>query len=137
MWHARIEAVQRGGMAAVVEAVLARWFTEPFRHRAPEQVERVGQMLLRAPAEGYVACCAAVRDMDLRDAVPGAQGRVLVLTGEHDTSTPAADGRLLAERIPGARYVELDAAHLSNVEAAQPFTDTVLDFMTAEEPAHG
>ena len=35
----------------------------------------------------------------------------------------------MAEAIPGARYVELDAAHLSNIEQDQAFTDTVLGFL--------
>jgi 3-oxoadipate enol-lactonase len=37
----------------------------------------------------------------------------------------------LAGSIPGARYVELDAAHLSNIERANDFTKTVLEFLGA------
>jgi 3-oxoadipate enol-lactonase len=31
--------------------------------------------------------------------------------------------------VPGARYVELDASHISNLELADTFTKTVLDFL--------
>src|SRR5579862_3197446 len=34
-WNARITAVQKGGMAAVTDAVLERWYTLPFRATAP------------------------------------------------------------------------------------------------------
>jgi 3-oxoadipate enol-lactonase len=32
--------------------------------------------------------------------------------------------------VPGARYVELDASHLSNVEQADAFNRAVLGFLT-------
>ena len=46
-------------------------------------------------------------------------------------STTAEQGRALAGSIAGARYVELDAAHLSNIERANDFTKTVLEFLGA------
>ncbi len=53
----------------------------------------------------------------------------LVIAGTHDIATPAADGRFLADRIKGAAYVELAAAHISNIEAAPAFTDALLAFL--------
>ena len=38
-----------------------------------------------------------------------------------------------AQAIPGARYVELDASHISNIEKAEAFTKTVLDFLTEQK----
>jgi pimeloyl-ACP methyl ester carboxylesterase len=54
-----------------------------------------------------------------------------VIAGRHDPATPPADGRALAEAIAGARYLELEAAHLSNIEAAPQFTAELLAFLTA------
>jgi 3-oxoadipate enol-lactonase len=54
----------------------------------------------------------------------------LVIAGSEDASTPAADGRFLAEQIPGAQYVELEAPHLSNIQAASAFTQALLHFLT-------
>ncbi len=65
IWNARIDAVRRGGMQAIADSVLERWFTARFRARAPESVGRVGALLAATPPEGYVACCAAIRDADL------------------------------------------------------------------------
>jgi 3-oxoadipate enol-lactonase len=56
---------------------------------------------------------------------------VLVIAGTHDPATPPAMGRGMAEAIPGARFVELSAAHLSNIEAADAFNDAVADFLLA------
>jgi 3-oxoadipate enol-lactonase len=129
VWDARIAAARERGMAALTETVLARWFTPAFRAARADEVDRVRRMLLATPAEGYAAACAAIRDMDQREAVAGIGAPTLVISGTHDVATPPADGRFLAERIRGARLVELDAAHLSNVEAAEPFTAAVLAFL--------
>ena len=130
LWNARIDAVRQGGMAAVADQVVGRWFTEGFRARAPEAVERVRQMLLATPPEGYTACCAAVRDMDQRADIVRIDRPTLVIAGTHDGSTPPADTRAIAETVRAAKCVELDASHLSNVEQAEQFTREVLDFLS-------
>jgi 3-oxoadipate enol-lactonase len=72
-------------------------------------------MVERTPPEGYVACGAAIRDADQRAEVAGIAAPTLVIAGRHDPATPPADGRALSDAISGARYVELEASHLSNV----------------------
>jgi 3-oxoadipate enol-lactonase len=128
-WDARTEAVRRGGQDAITEAVLERWFTSAFRARCPEVVGAIRRTLLTTPVDGYTAGCTAVRYADMRDATRDVAAPVLVIAGTHDTSTPAAAGQWLAETIRGARYVELEAAHLSNVEAPDRFTAAALDFL--------
>jgi 3-oxoadipate enol-lactonase len=128
-WDARIEAVRDRGLEAIADAVLRRWFTAAFSARRHDVVAAVRRTLLATPPDGYVAGCAAVRDADLRDAARAVVAPVLVIAGTHDAATPPAAGRWLAETIRGARSVELEAAHLSNVEAADRFTATALDFL--------
>jgi 3-oxoadipate enol-lactonase len=129
-WNARIDAVRNGGMAAIVDAVLARWFTAPFLAQATDAVARTREMLLGTPADGYVASCAAVRDMDQRESAAHIAVPTLVIAGTHDVATPPADGRFLAEKIKGARFVKLPAAHLSNIEAAPAFTRALTEFLS-------
>jgi 3-oxoadipate enol-lactonase len=131
IWNARIESVRNGGMAAIVDAVLERWFTPAFRAAAPEAIEKTRAMLLRAAPDGYIACCEAIRDMDQRESVASIDLPTLVIAGTHDISTPPADGRFLAERVKGAQYVELPAAHLSNIETASAFNLAVARFLDA------
>ncbi len=135
MWNARIAQVRGGGMAAVIDAVLERWFTNDFLAHAPAQVDRVRAMLANTQVEGYVANCAAVRDMDQRADLGRIATPTLVIGGKYDKSTPPEHGELIARSIPGARYVELNAAHLSNWEAAQAFTRHVVTFLRGEQ--HG
>jgi 3-oxoadipate enol-lactonase len=129
MWNTRVAAVREGGMSAIAPAVMERWFTASFRKRAPELVDAVRRTLLATPVEGYAAGCGAIRDMDQRETIRAVRAPTLVIAGTHDPATPPADGRLIASGIPGARYLELDAAHLSNIETADRFTAAVSDFL--------
>jgi 3-oxoadipate enol-lactonase len=88
-------------------------------------------MLEANKPEGYVATCEAVRDADLRETLGNIHVPCLVLAGTHDTSATVADARFLVERIPGAQYAEIPAAHISNIEATEDFNRQVLQFLLA------
>jgi 3-oxoadipate enol-lactonase len=128
-WNVRIEKVNNEGMASITQAVLDRWFTKDFQHGAARQVGMVEKMLLQMSPLGYTASCAAVRDMDLRDAVHGIKVPTMVIVGKADRATPPLDGRFIASEIAGTTFVELQAAHLSNWEVAQAFTGQLVNFL--------
>ena len=132
-WNTRIRTVREGGMAAIADAVISRWFTEGFVKKSRESVEATRQMLLHTPADGYVATCAALREMDQRETVARVSVPTLVIGGAKDAVTTPADAGFLVERIHGARYVELNAAHLSNIEDADAFTDALINFLAGRE----
>jgi len=129
-WNTRIVNVQKNGMASITGGVIERWFTPEFQGADPQAVQRIADMLVETPAQGYIAACAAVRDMDQRETVRRAQAPVLVIAGTRDPATPPKLGMELASLIDGAKYVELDAAHLSNVEMPEAFSRAVLQFLT-------
>ncbi len=131
-WGARIDAVRKGGMKAVSAAVMERWFTPPFRARRPEMVAEVQALLESTNPDGYIANCEAVRDFDCRERLSEIHVPTLVVVGAADTSTSAADGRWAADKIAGARYTELNAAHLSNIEDEAKFTAEVRTFLAGE-----
>jgi len=128
-WNARIDAVQKGGMQAVAAGIVERWLTPAYRASHVAETAAVLHMLEQANPGGYVACCAAVRDMDQRETLQNVQVPALVLAGTHDPATLPADGRFLAEHIPGASYVQVNAAHLSNIEAQDDFNTRVVNFL--------
>ena len=129
MWNARIAAVRKDGMKPVAAAVMERWFTAEFRAASPERVAKAQAMLENAPPAGYAACCAAIRDMDQRDTVGQIKTPTLIIYGAQDRVTPPGDAEFLNERIQGSVKVELNAAHLSNVEQPDAFTDEVSSFL--------
>lgn len=132
-WNTRIKTVSEGGMASIADAVVSRWFTESFVQRSPKQVEATRQLLLHTPQEGYVATCAALREMDQRETVTRVSVPTLVIAGAHDAVTTPADAHFLTDRIKGAQYAELNAAHLSNIEDADAFTGALINFIAARE----
>ena len=130
IWDQRIQAVRQGGMAAIADAVVERWFTEGFRAEPSILVERVRQMILETPPHGYAACCGAIRDMDLRAAIGAIRLPTLIIMGAEDPATPPAKGEEIRERIAGARLEVIpDAAHLVNIEQDVAFDASLLAFL--------
>jgi 3-oxoadipate enol-lactonase len=129
LWKERVRVVREDGLSQLADATMVRWFTERFRQEHPEIVARFHQTVARTNPDGYVGCCAALRDADLRPLAATVAVPTLVIVGTHDVATTAADGYWLAEAIPGARLVELDAAHLSNVECVEAFNEAVRTFL--------
>ena len=121
-WNERIEKVQHEGMGAIADMVMGTWFTDVFRKREPAVIERFHRMVASCSADGYIACSAALRDADLRDAVCRIRARTLVVAGEYDQSTPKANSEDIHTRITGSTLTTFPCAHLSNVECAADFT---------------
>jgi 3-oxoadipate enol-lactonase / 4-carboxymuconolactone decarboxylase len=129
-WDARRKAVQEGGMQAVVDAVMQRFFAPDKQETVLAQSTR--EVLLGTDPKGYVACCAALRDADTRVAISTISIHTLVIGGDKDPSTPwEAHGAILARDIPGAKALRLQTAHLSNLEQPRAFTTAMLDFLLA------
>jgi 3-oxoadipate enol-lactonase len=128
-WQGRMETVRTRGMSALTEAVLQRWFTPDFQQAAPDAVAPVRAMLLACKPEGYIGCCAAIRDMDQRETVRLIRAPTLLISGELDPATPPADAAHLHAAISGSRLVSLRAAHLSNIEQADRFNAAVTAFI--------
>ncbi|MDB5560296.1 MAG: 3-oxoadipate enol-lactonase [Enterovirga sp.] len=129
LWDGRIAAAREGGMEALVDATITRWFPADFRERAPQTMERMRAMILGTPPEGFQACCFAIRDMDQREDIQSISNPTLVIIGSRDPATTPADGELIHERVPGSQKLVLDAAHISNVEQAAAFTGALTRFL--------
>jgi 3-oxoadipate enol-lactonase len=130
-WNARIQTVETKGMKEVAGAVTARWFTPAFQVSSPDKVASAIRVLESLDPQGYMGGCTAVRDFDFREDVSKIRTPTLVVSGTHDPAATPADGRSLSEQIPGARYIELNTSHLSNIEDPAHFNETVLSFLTA------
>jgi pimeloyl-ACP methyl ester carboxylesterase len=73
---------------------------------------------------------------DVRAVLPSVQCPTLVLHRTGDLDANIGEGRYIAERIPGARFVELEGDdHLPFVEPDQ-ILDEVEEFLTGARPAH-
>lgn len=132
-WNQRIEQVRRDGMPAIADAVLARWFTDEFTQSHPRTIEEMQRMLLDCDPEGYIAACAAIRDMDLRAQASVIRLPVCILSGAYDPVTPTQDAKWLNAQIIDSQLVQLPASHIANVEASAEFNSAVLQFFGVKD----
>jgi 3-oxoadipate enol-lactonase len=69
--------------------------------------------------------------MDHRELLPKIRVPTLVIAGKHDGATPPEANKYVSTNIPGAKFALLEAAHMSNVEQPEAYTDAVLGFLLA------
>jgi 3-oxoadipate enol-lactonase len=129
LWFDRIKLVREKGLAALVDSNMERWFTKQFRERSPQTVAAVRDMFATTSADGYIACGAAIRDMDLRPLLPRIKAPTLVIAGRFDPATPLHMSAFIRAQIPGARLIVLETAHIANIEQPQAYADAVLEFL--------
>jgi len=125
----RIRVVGASGIPAIADSTLGRFFTPGFVAQADARYHSVRATLLQVDPIGYIGCCAALRDMDLRPLLPTIAAPTLVITCRDDQSTPAAMGEAIAAAIPGARYVKWELAHIPFVEAPQRYAELLAEFL--------
>jgi len=131
-WETRIRMVKEGGMSAILDMALQRFFSKETLERSNPYVHSIKCVFLGTNPAGYISCCAALRDFDSTSLLDKISAPTLVVTGQRDVSTPwTGYGEILAQKIPHASSVQLDAAHLSNLERPRSFTSAVLEFLLA------
>ncbi|QNK34191.1 3-oxoadipate enol-lactonase [Serratia sp. JUb9] len=129
-WHQRAQTVRRDGLAEIAAASPARWFSEEFQRREPQQVAALASQLAQGNAAGYAACCDALAQADLRAEVRHMPQPMLAIAGELDPVTTPDDARFLLANAPQAELATLPASHISNIACPALFAHRVLDFLT-------
>lgn len=129
MWQERIDAVQTGGIEALADGILERWFSPTFRKSAELAAWR--NMLIRQPAEGYAGCSAAISSADLTVTTRQLTLPTLAIAGSTDGSTPPDLVKATADLIPGSAYRLIDGTgHLPCVERPAEYAEILTEFLT-------
>jgi len=129
-WQERIRTVEAKGMEGIVEAMLERWFTAPFRPRRRDVMDRVRAMLRGTPPLGYIGSCHALPKINTTDRLREVRCPALVIVGEQDPGTPPATARVIHAALPAAELAILrSASHLSNMEQPEEFNRVLLGFL--------
>ena len=135
LWDARISAVRQGGIKAILEAVIQRFFAQEMLEQNDPQVHSIRSVMLGTDPNGYVGCSVALREVDLRPLLNKIKVPTLVIGGDRDPSTPWKEtGEVLAREIAGAKSLVLPSAHLSNLARPHSFSTAVLEFCLPKSP---
>jgi 3-oxoadipate enol-lactonase len=127
----RINKVRESGLQSQVEPTLARWFTSRFIEEKPGAMAWVSDLIRSTSVEGYVACCHAIKELDLSDSLPAIQAKTLLIPGEQDFGFPERISRVIQQKIAGSELILLrNAAHLGNVEQAHAFNEILIGFLS-------
>ena len=130
MWRERIDAVRAGGVEALADAIMQRWFARVFHEQRPLELLAWRNMLTRTPAAGYIGCSEAIAANDYTEATSRLTLPTLAIAGSEDGSTPSEVVRATADLIEGSRYLQIDeAAHLPCVERPDLYADALAGFI--------
>ena len=128
MWADRIAAVRQGGIEALADATMERWFSRDFR--ATSEVEIWRNMMTRQPVEGYLGCSAAISGTDFYTPTSGLRLPVLGIAGSEDGSTPPDLVRETVDLVPGSQFALIRrAGHLPCVEKPDEYTELLTNFL--------
>ena len=128
--EARRRAVLEGGMGAIVDVVMGRFFSPSALESNSSFVGSARRIFMSADPVGYAGCCAAIRDMNQTTTIGAIRVPTLIISADLDVPMPwDAHGHLLSRSIVGARVVHLHAGHLSNLERPRSFSTAVLELL--------
>lgn len=128
-WLDRANTVREQGLEPIANTAASRWFTADFIQKQPETVKQLSQNLALGSAEGYASCCEALAKADLRAELKQISVPVLIIAGQQDPVTTVADGLSMQNEIENSQLFEINASHISNIEQADAFNQTLNYFI--------
>lgn len=129
-WQARIDAVARQGLEHIADGIMERWFAPAFR--AGPDLPLWRNMLVRTPADGYIAACKALSQADRTAETAALRLPVLAIAGDADGASPAELVKATADLIPGAAFhVIPGTGHLPCVEDPAAYAAILSPFLRA------
>ncbi|WP_102227039.1 3-oxoadipate enol-lactonase [Acidimangrovimonas sediminis] len=128
MWDDRIAKITAGGVSALADPILERWFTRDFREAAPE-FALWSNMLTRTSVAGYTGCCAAIAGADMTESTRALTLPVLAMAGDQDGSTPPDLVKATAELSNAAFHVIPGAGHLPCIEQPEATAALIAAFL--------
>jgi 3-oxoadipate enol-lactonase len=124
------EKVETGGLGAVAEIAAKRVYSPAYLAAHPEAIEQRKAVLMGIAPKAFQAACKILQETDLTPELGKIKVPTLVVCGEFDQATPPALTKQVADKIKGARYVELpDCGHCPPLEQPQAFLAAIKDFV--------
>ena len=130
LFASRVAQAREGGMQAVVEGSLGRWFTPSFRKSNPAEVAAIARVIEGTPVDGYAGCCYSIPRVNFTAQLKQVAAPILVMVGREDPATTLAMSQQIHSAAPESSLVAIDrAAHLSNIEQPAAFNAAIHKFL--------
>lgn len=138
LFEERMTRARDGGMEALVQETLERWFTQPYLNQNPPEVDHIRKQILGTPVAGFIGCSHAILGLNFVERLSEIKLPTLIIVGEDDPGTPVEASQAIHQRIGNSKLVVLpSAAHLSNIEQADAFNAALISFLLAQLPVDG
>jgi len=135
MWNERIAAVEAGGIEALAEPILERWFSPDFHEEQPAALQGYHNMLTRQTVAGYAGTSAAIRDADFTQEAANIKVPTLCVVGDQDGSTPPELVEELSDLIEGSEFEVIQGAgHLPSIEQPDALCLVMKKFIVKHMP---
>lgn len=135
---ARLEAIRKDGIDAIVGPAMDRWFTKDFADRHPELIERRIEELRSVHVPSYLEAYRVFGETELIDDLHLIPNETLVMTGEFDPNSNVRMAREMRERIPNSELRILpNLKHSVLVEAPELVASHIGEFLTRHSRKDG
>ncbi len=122
--------VAAGGLGSVAEIAAKRVFSPAYLAAHPELIEERKKVLMGIDPKAFQAACKILQEADLEPLLHRMKVPTLVVCGEFDQATPPALTKAIADKIAGARYVELPGCgHCPPLEQPEAFLAAIKSFV--------
>ncbi|WP_435258145.1 3-oxoadipate enol-lactonase [Thioclava sp. FR2] len=127
-WQARIEAVQTGGLTAIEDSTMERWFGRKWRENPAMPALR--EIFRGTEAEGWMGAAAAIAGTDFYTPTASLTLPTLALAGGNDGSTPPDLIRETADLIRGSQFHLIrGAGHIPMAEKPDEYIEILKTFL--------
>jgi 3-oxoadipate enol-lactonase len=124
------QKVAEAGMGSIAEIAANRVFSPAYLAAHPEAIEERKKVLLEIDPKAFQAACKILQEADLVPLLHRMHVPTLVLCGEFDQATPPPLNKVIADKVAGARYVELPGCgHCPPLEQPQQFLAAIKEFV--------
>lgn len=124
------QKVADGGLGSIAEIAAKRVFSPDYLAAHPEKIEERKKVLLDIDPKAFHAACKILQESDLVPLLHHLRVPTLVVCGEFDQATPPVLNKQIAEKVAGARYVELPGCgHCPPLEQPEQFLAAIKDFV--------
>jgi 3-oxoadipate enol-lactonase len=124
------DKVAEGGLGAIAEIAAKRVYSPTYLAAHPDMIEERKKALLAIDPTAFQAACKILQETDLVPLLHKLKTLTLVVCGEFDQATPPALNKIIAEKVAGARYVEMPGCgHCPPLEQPDEFIAAIKGFV--------